>query len=137
MKGDYNVRVNLNVPAQTALNSSSGDIAGKTNLHLSFHPAPHETSILAGMYANLNRVKSVTIPENITYIDTHAFANCKNLSHVKFEGHSIPKIHPDAFTGCSLKNAGILKPNGKQKTKSVRVKNKIHKNKSDEGKADQ
>ena len=108
-------------------------MSGKSSLHLSFHPDASQTTIMPGMYANLKRVASVKIPDNIKFIDAHAFANCPNLTQVIFEGTNLPKVHPLAFTGCNLKNSAVLQSKqGKKATASKKVKNKI---KSDKSKA--
>ena len=56
----------------------------------------------------MNNIHCVTIPSKVKLIDTKAFAGCKNLTKVKFEG-SIPKIHPTAFQDCPKLTHGSMK----------------------------
>ena len=96
----FAVKVNINKPIKDALEkavpSKNGDV------HLSFHTNATERLIPKHMYSGLNNVTKVSIPASVKEIESHAFAGCQNLAHVHFEGDELPKIHPLAFTGCSL-----------------------------------
>ena len=94
------VKVNINNPIKDALQKAVPTKNG--NVHLSFHASATERVIPKHMYSNLTNLTKVSIPASVTAIESHAFAGCTNLAHVHFEGDELPKVHPLAFTGCSL-----------------------------------
>lgn len=105
MKKAYDVCVNMNVPVHHIFNDTSSDFANGS-IHLAFHPNKANKVIQSNMYAKLKTLESVKIPSTVERIDAHAFAHCPRLTQVSFEG-KLPKIHPLAFTGCSLRNNKI------------------------------
>lgn len=71
------------------------------------HPKiPDSVTVIGHGAFSGSGIKEITLGENITYLDYYAFANCKNLSKVKFcEKARIKKIGHNVFENCkSLKN---------------------------------
>ncbi|MCD8208385.1 MAG: leucine-rich repeat protein [Bacteroidales bacterium] len=56
--------------------------------------------ISEGAFKNLTKIRSVTIPEGVTFIGDEAFANCKSLRYVVIPG-SVKYIGKRAFSKCS------------------------------------
>ena len=57
------------------------------------------TGIPAGLFAG-SGLKQVVIPESVVSIGRYAFANCKLLNHVEFEGSELETIGDYAFASC-------------------------------------
>jgi hypothetical protein len=53
------------------------------------------------VFGNCTSLKSVYLPSSMGQIDSQAFLGCSSLSSVIIEGNTGPRIHPDAFAGCS------------------------------------
>ena len=127
MKQEYRVRVNLNMPAQQALNGGGkSSLSPDASFHLSFHPNEDHTNIMPHMYSKLKNVASVSIPSHIESIDSHAFADCPKLTKVFFEGSKLPKVHPLAFTGCPLKSNTIRKQRPRLAGQAATLKDKTN-----------
>lgn len=58
------------------------------------------TSISVGAFSNLEKLKSVSILNNIRYIESSAFLGCSKLSSVEI-GSSVKTIGSYAFSGCT------------------------------------
>lgn len=65
------------------------------------------TAIGKGAFANINNLKSITIPDSITTIGDNAFRGCVNLENVDIPD-SVTSIGKNAFIGCnSLRRISI------------------------------
>ena len=54
-------------------------------------------------YKNQSLIENLTIPKEITFIEEHAFANCKKILAIDFEqGSSLVSISDHAFSKCEL-----------------------------------
>lgn len=110
MAAQYHIKLNMNKPARHIL-SGTGSEFSNALIDLEFHGVSADETILPGMYSNMDNIHTVTIPSKVKLIDTKAFAGCKNLTSIKFEG-SIPRIHPTAFQDCPKLSHGFTKKSG-------------------------
>lgn len=71
------------------------------------------TSIGGPAFNNKVNLKSVYIPDTVTYISEYAFTHCKNLESVEIS-KNVTYLHRNAFLGCSsLKSISIAQDNPK------------------------
>ena len=66
------------------------------------------TVIPDNMCNELGRLTQITIPANVTEIGASAFAGCKKLTAVKFQGTALRTIGESAFIGCQALNKMTL-----------------------------
>jgi hypothetical protein len=57
-------------------------------------------------------LKSITIPENVTNIESYAFNGCKKLTTIIFKGGTAPTIGENAFYNTTSNNITIYVPKG-------------------------
>lgn len=69
------------------------------------------TKISRKAFSGNKKVKTVTVGNNITEIESSAFNGCSKLTTVKFKGKKLKKIGTGAFKNCSkLKSISLLSP---------------------------
>jgi len=89
--GTYYGRVEINIPSSVIYNGVEYMVRG----------------IGAWAFDNAVNMKSITIPESVTYIEEHAFFNCSSLSSLTIPG-KVHSIYDNAFESCSKLTSIII-----------------------------
>lgn len=79
------------------------------------------TGIAKNAFAKNKKIKSVTVPKNVTSIGQNAFLNCSSLKSIQIKGTSIKKIGKSAFKGVS-RSAVIRVPKKAQRSYAAKLK---------------
>lgn len=98
--------VNLPEGIETLEYMSFGCNSGEKSTRISSIRLPNTLKrIESYAFRENHHLTTITIPENVEYIGTNAFANCNNLMDVYFMGtETIPQVAADAFDATSLYN---------------------------------
>ncbi len=104
-EGDWEYSVENGEATITAYTGSGGDIVIPSAL--GGYPV---TSLASHLFSSRSELKSVVIPDSVTYIGAWAFSKCSALTSVTF-GSGVTSIGNYAFDGCS-KLSSITIPSG-------------------------